>query len=322
MSDTTAPATRPLWLEIESRIAGLGDPDFGGDRREATIQRVARELDETGVNVSRHAGNMLELRTAVDARARVGRPLLGDLDDAVTALALEDLANVHTAAVALTRRVGDAWPRVKEVQRRPDIEEILEARRLDLLITRAKGLEGDRGVRFLIGEGVPAATIIDSLGIDQARYDQVVAAIAAEKAEAARVKALLADLGEASAEDRARHLITNDVSDENIVELAGIEQATIDAVKEAMAEELREKERLAAEAAAAKKAAAEGPALDAIPPDEMLEHIEAIREIMEFSDVEAEIRQMCEQSNIPKSLVDVAVADPDKLDELEKAAEG
>ena len=66
--------------------------------------------------------------------------------------------------------------------------------------------------------------------------------------------------------------------------------------------------------AAAKKAAAEGPALDAIPPDEMAAHIESIREIMEFTDVEQEIRTMCEQSGVPKSLVDVAIADPDKLD--------
>ena len=51
-------------------------------------------------------------------------------------------------------------------------------------------------------------------------------------------------------------------------------------------------------------------------------YIESIREILEFSDVEDEIRTMCEQSSIPKSLVDVAVSDPDKLDELEEAAEG
>ena len=57
-------------------------------------------------------------------------------------------------------------------------------------------------------------------------------------------------------------------------------------------------------------------------PEEMLEHIEAIREIMEFSDQEKEIRVMCEQSSIPKALVDIAVAEPDKLDELEKKAQG
>jgi hypothetical protein len=54
----------------------------------------------------------------------------------------------------------------------------------------------------------------------------------------------------------------------------------------------------------------------------MLEHIEAVREIMEFSDKENEIRTMCEQSGIPKSLVDVAVSDPGKLDDLEKEAGG
>ena len=89
-----------------------------------------------------------------------------------------------------------------------------------------------------------------------------------------------------------------------------------------MEEEIKEKQRLAEEEAARKKAAAEGPALEDIPADEMLTHIESIREIMEFSDEEKEIRVMCEQSSIPKSLVDIAVSEPDKLDELEKNAEG
>ncbi|MGD9307606.1 MAG: hypothetical protein PVG51_00630, partial [Desulfosarcina sp.] len=96
----------------------------------------------------------------------------------------------------------------------------------------------------------------------------------------------------------------------------------IDAANKAMEEELKEKQRLAEEEAARKKAAAEGPSLDDIPPEEMLNHIESIREIMEFSDQEKEIRVMCEQSSIPKSLVDIAVSEPDKLDELEKKAEG
>ena len=56
----------------------------------------------------------------------------------------------------------------------------------------------------------------------------------------------------------------------------------------------------------AKKAAAEGPSLDAIPAEEMLAYIESIREIMEFSDDPAEIATMCEQSNIPKALVEIA----------------
>ena len=54
----------------------------------------------------------------------------------------------------------------------------------------------------------------------------------------------------------------------------------------------------------------------------MLEYIEGIREVLEFSDVEKDIRTMCEQSSIPKALVDIAISDPDKLDELEKKAGG
>ncbi len=165
-------------------------------------------------------------------------------------------------------------------------------------------------------------SLFEALGISEAKYDEVVAAIAAEKAEIARVQGLIEEVADQSDQDKARHLITNDVAEESIVELAGIDQSVIDAANEAMAEEIKEKERLAAEAAAAKKAAAEGPSLESIPADEMLEFIESIREIMEFSEDPDEIRAMCEQSSIPKSLVDVAVADADKLDELEKAAEG
>jgi len=107
-----------------------------------------------------------------------------------------------------------------------------------------------------------------------------------------------------------------------MIEMAKVDQAAIDTVKQAMEAELKEKQRLEAEEAARKKEAAAGPSLEEIPPDEMLEHIEAIREIMEFSDKEKEIRVMCEQSSIPKCLVDIAVTEPEKLDELEKKAEG
>jgi len=84
----------------------------------------------------------------------------------------------------------------------------------------------------------------------------------------------------------------------------------------------KEKQRLEEEAAARKKAEAAGPALEDIPPDEMLEYIASIRDIFEFSDQEKEIRVMCEQSSIPKALVDIAVSEPGRLDELEKAAQG
>jgi len=54
----------------------------------------------------------------------------------------------------------------------------------------------------------------------------------------------------------------------------------------------------------------------------MLEYIEGLREILDFADSEDDIRIMSEQSSIPKALVEIAVNEPDKLDELEKQAEG
>ena len=125
-----------------------------------------------------------------------------------------------------------------------------------------------------------------------------------------------------SNDEKVKHLLTNNVSEKLIIEMAKVDQGAIDGVKQAMEAELKEKQRLAEEEAARKKAEAAGPSLEDITPEEMLEHIEAIREIMEFSDVEKEIRVMCEQSSIPKALVDIAVSEPDRLDQLEKEAQG
>jgi hypothetical protein len=119
-----------------------------------------------------------------------------------------------------------------------------------------------------------------------------------------------------------RHLLANNVSDKLIIEMAQVDQAAVDGVRQGIEAELKEKQRLEEEAAARKKEEAAGPPLEEIPPDQMLEYIEGIREILEFSDVEKDIRTMCEQSSIPKALVDIAISDPDKLDELEKQAGG
>jgi hypothetical protein len=117
-------------------------------------------------------------------------------------------------------------------------------------------------------------------------------------------------------------LITKEVADELIVELGGFNPAAVGEARQSMEEELAEARRRAEEEAARKAAEAAGPPLEEIPADEMLEYIESIREILEFSDVETEIRTMCEQSSIPKSLVDVAVSDPGRLDQLEAQAGG
>jgi hypothetical protein len=164
--------------------------------------------------------------------------------------------------------------------------------------------------------------ITKALEITDEKLKQVNEQIKAERAERARVAALLEKVTDKTDEEKVRHLFDNDVSEELIMEMAEVDQGVLDAVKKAMEEELKEKQRLAEEEAARKKAEAEGPALDAIPPEDMLDYIESIREIMEFSDQEKEIRVMCEQSDIPKALVDIAVSEPDKLDELEKKAEG
>jgi hypothetical protein len=144
----------------------------------------------------------------------------------------------------------------------------------------------------------------------------------AELAEKARVQKLFDDMKDASEKDKIKHLIDKDAADELIMEIGGISQSAIDEVKKAMEEELAEKKRKEEELAAKKAAEAAGPSLEDIDPDDMLEYIEGIREILEFSDVEKDIRTMCEQSAIPKALVDIAVSDPDKLDELEKKAGG
>ena len=174
----------------------------------------------------------------------------------------------------------------------------------------------------MIENEVAEATIMQRLEIDEAKLEAVKEAIAAELAEIARVEGLLKDVDGQADDTRAKHLITKDVADDAIIAIAGISQDVIDEAKKSMEEEIREKERLAAEAEEAKKAAAAGPSLEDIPTDEMLEHIEAIREIMEFSDDAGEIRTMCEQSSLPSALVDIAIESPDKLDELEAATEG
>jgi hypothetical protein len=191
-----------------------------------------------------------------------------------------------------------------------------------LLINKSKGLPNDEGIRLLIEEQVAPEVITSALDITGEKLQRVNTEMEKERAERARVAKLLEAVEGKSNEEKVKHLFANNVSEKLIIEMAKIDQDAINGAKQAMEAELKEKQRLEEEAAARKKQEAAGPALEEIPPDEMLEHIEAIREIMEFSDKEKEIRVMCEQSSIPKSLVDIAVSEPERLDELEKKAEG
>ena len=321
---TTSDATekKPLWLLIEENILELDSQDLSGENLEASIQRIAGELDNAGYNVSHHGGNMLQLRWAMNETHEVGRPLMQDFNAAIEAFTLEDLADPYSATDKIIGDIGKTWPKLKKSERRPDVIEIVEKTKLDLLIAKAKDLPDDEGIRMLIDEQVDPEVITNALDITAEKLQQVNTEMEKERAERERVATLLDAAEGKSNEEKVKHLFDNNVSEPLIIEMAKVDQAAIDSVKKAMEAELKEKQRLEEEAAAKKKEAAAGPALEEISPDEMLDHIEAIREIMEFSDQEKEIRVMCEQSSIPKALVDIAVSEPDRLDELEKEAEG
>jgi hypothetical protein len=321
---TTSDATekKPLWLLIEKNILELGSQDLSEENFEASIQRIAGNLDSAGFNVSRHGGNIRQLRWAMDDARKVGKPLMADFNTAIAALTLEDVAAPYSAANKLIDDLGETWPKLKMAERRPDVIRIVEKTKLDLLIAKAKGMPDDQGIRLLIEEKVDSDVITGALDITAEKLKQVNTEMEKERAERKRIAKLLEAVAGKSDEEKVRHLLTNDVSEKSIIEVANFDQNAIDAVKQAMEAELKEKQRLAEEEAARKKEAAAGPKLEDIPPDELLEYIESIREIMEFSDQEKEIRVMCEQSAIPKSLVDIAVSEPDKLDELEKGAGG
>ena len=322
MTTSDAFKKKPLWLLIEENILALDSTDLAGEKLEPSIQRIAGELDNSGYNVSRHGGNLLKLRWAVEKAVKAGHPLMKDFNTAVAALTLEDVADPYKATSKLLDDVAKTWPELRSPERRADVIKIVEQTKLDLLIAKAKSLPGDESIRLLIKEKVASQVITSALEISDEKLKQVKAEIKKELAERDRVATLLEAVAGKSDEEKVKHLFEKNVSVELIIEMAKVDQGVIDAAKQAMEEELKEKQRLAEEEAERKKAEAAGPALDDIPPDELIGYIESIREIMEFSEEEKEIRIMCEQSSIPKSLVDIAVSEPDKLDELEKNAQG
>jgi hypothetical protein len=321
---TTSDETKkkPLWLLIEENILELESQDLLPENLEASIQRIAGKLDNAGYNVSHHGGNLLQLRWAMNATRKIGRALMKDFNAALAALTLDDLSDPYFATTKLIDDVGKTWPELKRSERRADVIQIVERTKLDLLIAKANGQPGDEGIRFLIEEKVAPEVITSALGISAEKLKQVNTDMEKERAERTRVATLLEAVEGKSNEEKVKHLFANNVSEKLIIELAKIDQDAINGVKQAMEAELKEKQRLADEAAKRKKEEAAGPPLEEISPDKMLEHIEAIREIMEFSDKENEIRAMCEQSSIPKCLVDIAVSEPERLDVLEKEAEG
>ncbi len=322
MAENRIEGNEPLWILIEKQIQGYSDEDFSEANSLETARKIAEELDQTGYNVSKSGGNWLRLKAALDARDRVGRPFMQDFDQAVSALGLDDIKDTYATAMKIIRDLGKDWTAFLASEHRADVDEIVGDRKTDLMIAKAKDLSGEPGIRYLLSESFEPQVIMEALGISEEEYNTVKSKVDAELAEKARVQALFATLEDALEEDKIKRLLKENATEEFIIEIGGIEQSAIDTVKKAMEEELAEQKKREEELAAKKAAEAAGPAMGDISPDDMLEYIEGIREILEFSDVEKDIRTMCEQSSIPKALVDIAISDPDKLDEMEKEAEG
>jgi hypothetical protein len=322
MAENRIEGKEPLWLLIEKQIQSYSDEDFSDANRLTTARKIAQELDQTGYNVSKSGGNWLRLRAALEARGRVGRPFMQDFDQAVSALNLDDIEDAYGASMKIIRDLGKDWLAFLASENRADVTEIVENKKIDLMIAKAKDLAGEAGIRYLLSESFEHQVILEALGVSEEEYNTVKSKVDAELAEKARVQKLFASLKNASEEDKIRRLLKEKAAEELIKEIGGIEQAAIDTVKKAMEEELAEQKRREEELAAKKAAETAGPSLEEIGPEDMLGYIEGIREILEFSDMEKDIRTMCEQSAIPKALVDIAISDPDKLDELEKEAEG
>jgi len=173
MTTTDGLTSEPLWLAIERKILELGPGDFSGDRLEGSVQKLAATLDDAGLNVSRNAGRMLDLRGALGARATVGRPFMDDLQKAFASLTLDDVKDPYSATVALIDQVGTEWPKLRDSDRRGHVLKMVEGIKLDLLVDRAKSMEGDGGIRLLIGAEVVAEVIMERLGIGRGDYDRV-----------------------------------------------------------------------------------------------------------------------------------------------------
>lgn len=322
MTTSDSEVKAPLWMAIEEQILKIDSPNLAGGDPESLIRQIAGELDNTGYNVSRHGGNLILLRMAMRDAQKVGRPFLKDFNTAVEAFALEDLAAPYAAVDRLIGNISETWQAMLKSERRAVVIDVVEQRKLDLLIAKAKQLPDDQGIRLLLAEKVDGPVIVTAMGITDEKLQQVKDQIKKELAERERVAGLLAAVADKSDVEKVKHLFTNDVAEALILEMAGVDQGAIDGARQAMEAEQKEKQRLAEEEAARKKKEAEGPSLEDISAEDMANYIYSIREIMEFSDQEKDIRTMCEQSSIPKALVDIAVSDPAKLDELEKQAQG
>ena len=152
---------KPLWLAIEEALLELDAQSLLGDM-EGAVHSTAAKLDEAGYNVSKHSGNLLELRWALDEMRKAGKPLMKDFNECIDALILEQAADPYKAADDIIQDVGGNWPKFKLAERRPVVIEFVQQRRLDLLIEKARSLSGDDGIELLINEKVDSGVITEA----------------------------------------------------------------------------------------------------------------------------------------------------------------
>ena len=91
------------------------------------------------------------------------------------------------------------------------------------------GLEAGRKTKG--GAAGTGADILQGLGIDQAKLAEVDAVLAAKRAEFKRVSELFVDVEDQDMNERIRHLINKDAAEELIMQVAGVDQAAIDAAR-------------------------------------------------------------------------------------------
>ena len=179
----------PLWLLIEENILALGSSELGNV--EPAIQKIAGELDNAGYNVSKHGGNLLQVRWAVEKARKAGSPLLKDFNAKVEAFTLDDVADPFAATSKLLDDMGEIWPELRIPDRRADVVQIVEKTKLNLIIDKAKGLSGDDGIRMLLEDEVAEQDIVSGMEISQEKLAEVKDVIKKERAERARVEGLL-----------------------------------------------------------------------------------------------------------------------------------
>ena len=135
MPENRIEGKEPLWMLMEKQIQKYSDEDFSETNSLETSRKIAEELDKTGYNVSKSGGNWLQLKAAVKARSRVGRPFMQDFDQAVSALGLDDIKETYGTARTIIRDLGRDWPSFLASEHRADVDEIVGNKKIELMIS-------------------------------------------------------------------------------------------------------------------------------------------------------------------------------------------